>query len=76
MKYLLFRGQEYNYIEDVLEDAYQDEFIYGGYLKEALNEFPPFVIFDGICGGDCDLANKIREAVDNLIIQDIKEINE
>lgn len=75
MKYS-FRTELYDSIDDVLNDVYQDEFIYDGYLKEALNEFPPFVLFDGICGGDLELANEIREAVNDLIIQNIEEVEE
>lgn len=71
MKYS-FRAELYDSIDDVLDDVHQNEFIYNGYLREALNEFPPFTIFDGICGGDFKLANKIRKVTDDLIIQDIE----
>lgn len=50
MKYS-FRAELY----DSIDDVHQNEFIYNGYLREALNEFPPFTIFDGICGGILNL---------------------
>lgn len=75
-KHYEFNSENYDSIEDVLDDVYRDEYLYEKYLREVLRDFAPFQILNGIRDRDMGLAEEITDAVDDAIIEDINKVEE
>lgn len=75
-KHYEFNSENYDSIEDVLDDVYRDEYLYEKYLREVLRDFAPFQILNGIRDGDMGLAEEITDAVDDAIFEDINKVEE